>query len=201
MHPLGRRVERCGFEARYFDYPSIRATLSDHADALARFVDAVDSPVVHLVGHSFGGLVILRYLQDRTDLRPGRAVLLGSPLAGSGVARRFAGSAFGRWLLGRAVEPLMAGAPPLDGSREVGVVAGDVNCGLGRLIGGLGRPGDGMVAVAETRLPGITDHLTLSATHMTLLVLPTVARQVCAFLRDGRFSRSGIGNMQPGTGN
>jgi hypothetical protein len=54
---------------------------------------------------------------------------------------------------------------------------------LGRLPG----PHDGTVAVAETRLPGATDHVVLPVTHFSMLTSRAVADQVVAFLRRGRF--------------
>ena len=43
---------------------------------------------VHLVGHSMGGVLILRALQADPGMPPGRVVLMGAPVRGSAVARR-----------------------------------------------------------------------------------------------------------------
>jgi hypothetical protein len=58
------------------------------------------------------------------------------------------------------------------------------------LLGPLPGPNDGTVLVRETDLPGATDQLRLRVSHSGMPFSPTVARQVAAFLRDGRFSRS-----------
>ena len=76
-----------------------------------------------------------------------------------------------------------------DGRRELGIVAGSVPLGMGRLLGSLALPHDGTVAVEETQLPGATDHIVLPVTHFSMLWSRAVADQVVAFLRRGRFER------------
>jgi pimeloyl-ACP methyl ester carboxylesterase len=184
---LARRLRRCGFRPLIFRYPSRRHGLRHHAAALARFLASVPAGRVHCVGHSMGGLVILAALRQR-DLPPGRVVLLGSPTRGSRVARRLARSAAGRWLLGRSTEgALLEPVPAPGGGREIGIIAGDLPYGLGTAIAGLGGRHDGTVAVEETVLPGASDRIVLRATHTGLVLSHAVARQVCAFLQDGRF--------------
>jgi hypothetical protein len=82
---------------------------------------------------------------------------------------------------------LLDGAPPWSGERELGSLAGTVNMGLGRLVTRLPDPADGSVTVAETRLPGMADHICLPVSHTTMLFAPAVAAQVCAFFAGGRF--------------
>ena len=48
---------------------------------------------------------------------------------------------------------------------------------------------DGSVAVAETRLPGLADHVVVRASHSGLLFSDAAVRQAAAFLRSGRFER------------
>ena len=45
------------------------------------------------------------------------------------------------------------------------------------------------VGVVETRLPGVADHIVLPSSHTGLVFSAPVARQVAAFLREGRFER------------
>jgi hypothetical protein len=75
------------------------------------------------------------------------------------------------------------------GQRELGVIAGSVGIGLGRLVGVHGAPSDGTVFVEETRLPGILEHLVLRISHTALPFSSMVARQTAAFLNDGCFIR------------
>jgi hypothetical protein len=80
-------------------------------------------------------------------------------------------------------------APPRD--VEVGVIAGTMPFGGGALLGVLEPPHDGVVMVTETRIPGMRDHICLDVSHFGMLLAPSVAEQICAFLKDGRFQRAG----------
>jgi hypothetical protein len=42
--------------------------------------------------------------------------------------------------------------------------------------------------VAETDVPGMRDRIVLHVSHSGMLVSRAVARQICAFLRDGAFA-------------
>jgi pimeloyl-ACP methyl ester carboxylesterase len=188
MHYLVHALGRAGFRASAMGYRSASETLEQHVANLARRVAAADAEKVHLAGHSFGGIVILRYLQRAPDRRVRRAVLLGAPVSGCLMAER----------LGRRAAFLLGGSasawrPPFDTSLdprfEVGVIAGTRPFGLGRLLVRLPNPSDGVVRLEETRFEGMRDHLTLPVSHSAMLISPRVARQTAAFLRDGRFAR------------
>ena len=75
------------------------------------------------------------------------------------------------------------------GTRELGIIAGDLAFGLGGLLGPLNAPSDGTVLVEETRLEGAKQQLILRVTHSGLLFSAAAAQQTAAFLRDGRFAR------------
>jgi hypothetical protein len=74
---------------------------------------------------------------------------------------------------------------PVD--RDIGVIAGDVSIGMGRLFPRLPRPNDGVVSVAEAELPGATDTITLHVFHTAMVISSQVAHQVGWFLKHGRF--------------
>lgn len=196
MHGLAfalvrRRLARCGYTVAAFSYPTVRGTLADNAGALARFLARFDAPRIHLVGHSLGGLVVLRLLASHADARLGRVVLMGAPYGGShcaAVLRRI--PLLGR-LLGRSIPDwLDAPRPALPPTVEVGVLAGDRSLGLGRVIPGLAKPNDGVVAVAETRLPTARDFIVLPVAHSQMLVSRRCSDAVNNFLRTGNFSHA-----------
>jgi len=180
----GSAAEECAFS-----YPTVRATLADNAAALAAFLGRIEADCLHIVAHSLGGLVVWRSFQEAPRLPPGRVVLLGSPLngcrSGEGLAR-FPG---GRRILGRTMVEDAIGyrARQWHGARELGTIAGDRGRGLGRLVARFDGPHDGTVAVAETRLPGAADHITLGVSHSGLLFAPRVAAQALHFFATGRF--------------
>ena len=188
MSVLEHRLTTPERKVRVFSYQSISRTLDDNARDLRRFVDSIDTEIMHLVGHSLGGLVILRMLELGDGLPPGRVVLLGTPVRGSAAARMLTLWPWTHMLLGRSVEALASGVPPWNGEREVGIVAGTLPVGLGRLTAGVPQPNDGTVAVAETRLEGVTAHMTLPVSHTSMRMSPAIARETIHFLENGRFS-------------
>lgn len=198
MALLRRRVARCGFTVRQFSYASIRRPVEDNAARLQRYLGGIDAEVVHLVGHSLGGLVIQRLLHDYPVQRPGRVVTFGTPHHGSHVARSLSRWWIGRRLMGRSLGALAGDDMPWPADRELGVIAGTLGIGVGWLAPGLGTPNDGTVAAAETRLGAMADYVEVPVSHTALLFSRETARQVCAFLSGGRFDhgaqRGGAGN-------
>lgn len=190
LAPLARRLTAAGFEPRRFRYRTTAAALDQHARDLRAFVGPEPRAPLHFVAHSLGGLVTLRMLAEHGDLPAGRVVLLGSPLHGSAVARKAIRVPGGRRLLGVARPTLETGFSALAAGREIGMIAGTRGVGLGLLVGGTDGPGDGTVALAETRDEGLADHVTLPVTHTGMLFSRAVARQACRFLQTGRFDRS-----------
>ena len=91
-------------------------------------------------------------------------------------------------LAGRSLKDWLAlPRPQLPEQAEIGVLSGSRSLGLGRLVPGLPRPNDGVVAVAETRLPEAKDFITLPVSHAEMLVSRNCADQVAAFLKTGSF--------------
>jgi len=179
MRVLGRRLEESGFGARYFRYRSWRGGLAQAADALREFVEATEGERVHLVGHSLGGVVIAKMLEEASLSRPGRVAMLGSPMGGSAAARILSRRRVGRWLVGGVIrEGIVEHAPKWPGGRGLLVVAGDIPFGSGLLLG-LQKPHDGVIRVEETRVEGART-VTTRASHVGLLL----SRKVAALLSD-----------------
>jgi 8-oxo-dGTP pyrophosphatase MutT (NUDIX family) len=188
---LRRRLTRAGFLPRLFRFPTVGSGLDANAEHLARFAERMPGDKIHFVGHSLGGAVAAYMMQTRPPARAGRVVCLGSPLRGTRSGQNLARFRWGARITGRSIGDLLArgGLPPWSGRTELGVIAGDLPIGLGRLLGVLPRPHDGVVTVEETRLEGATDHLVLPLSHLALIFSHTVARQIAHFLRNGRFDR------------
>ena len=134
-----------------------------------------------------GGLVVRHLFHDYPKQRPGRVVTLGTPHQGSYAARMMHYSGLG-FCVGQALdEGLMGGAPAWTAPNQIGSIAGTLNVGFSLLFPGMPEPADGMIAVVETQLPGMADHLCLPVSHMQMLVDPTTVTQACAFFATGRF--------------
>lgn len=179
MRVLGGRLEEAGFRVRYFRYSSWRGGLAVAARALRMFVEETEGERVHLVGHSLGGVVIAKMIDDAPLSRPGRVAMLGSPMGGSAAARILSRRRAGRWLVGGVIrEGIVEHAPKWPGGRELLVVAGDIPFGSGLLLG-LPKPHDGVIRVEETRVAGART-VTVRASHVGLLL----SRKVAALLSD-----------------
>jgi pimeloyl-ACP methyl ester carboxylesterase len=195
---LRRRLARdLGADARAFSYPSVAADATIAARALAEYLCAIRADTLHLIGHSLGGLVIVKLFEEHSGalaqlpLPLGRVVLLGSPLRGSLTARNLARLPFGKAIMGRAAgeELLVPRERRWIAQRDLGVIAGDLGVGLGRLVGRLGGASDGTILVEETQIEGAADRVVLRVSHTGMVFSAAVARQAAAFLSTGRFSR------------
>ena len=187
MASLARRLRAAGFGVRQFEYRSTRADLATHAADLLCFVRTISATRVHMLGHSLGGLVILKMLSGMPDIAPGRVVLLGTPLQGSQTVARALQLPGGSALFGQVAVDLCRGQTQFAPGREIGMIAGSRGIGLGRLFGQSARDSDGTVALSETDDPGLSGRLVLPVSHTGMLFSAEVARAVCIFLANGRF--------------
>ncbi|MBL8472040.1 MAG: alpha/beta fold hydrolase [Rhodocyclaceae bacterium] len=185
---LARRIAAAGYATRSPGYHSVGEALDSAARRIAVAAAALPQSTLHVVGHSLGGLVLLRADQLGLLSRPGRRVLIASPVAASAAARALAARRWSQPLLGRCLADWLALPPcgaPRD--RDYGLIAGSRPLGMGSLITQLERPHDGAVALSETRLAGARDHIVLPSTHSGLLLSATAAAETLHFLRNGCF--------------
>jgi pimeloyl-ACP methyl ester carboxylesterase len=188
-----RLADEHGYPTVLFQYGTFEAGFAANADRLRDALDKIESPRVHLVGHSTGGVMALVALERRPLPKPGRVVCLGSPLKGSMAAARLAEfGQLGAALLGPTGREALVGRVLGDDyrpDRDVGVIAGTTSVGAGMMLGVLPEPNDGTIAVVETEMPWLKDHLNYPVTHTGFLVSPEVANQTAFFLRHGLFNR------------
>jgi pimeloyl-ACP methyl ester carboxylesterase len=185
LWPLVHRLRSRGYAPRTFDYGTIVGTPARAMERLAMLLYAHAPGPVHQVAHSLGGLVALEAMNQYQRLPPGRVVCLGSPIAGSSSARHLAQLGLG-WLSGRSGPFLRGGLQQLP-AREIGMIAGARSVGLGRMLGRFDGLNDGTVAVWETRLPGIKEHVVLPISHTGLIYDARAAAMVADFLEVGYF--------------
>ena len=196
MTLVKRRLENeYQYQAHLFSYPSIRGTLDENARSLAEFIAEHQFDKAHLVGHSLGGVVSLRMLALEPEAPVERVVCLGSPLCGSRAASHLNQTDWGNTILGKSVtegvvdDSANQWARDVCASRDIGVIAGTVPVGVGQLLTSFDEDNDGTVAVSETQLPGIKDHICMSVNHKGLVVSNNVIDQAAAFLKRGEFLR------------
>lgn len=185
--PLAARLKKCGYRPYIFRYPSLRGSAAENATRLDAFIRRLPHDTVHLIGHSLGGIVLLHLFERYPHQKPGRVLLLGSPVRGSRVAQRIARSRLAaRLLLHRSRDrALLGGAPDWPDHRPVAMIAGSLGIGGGRFLDpGLPKPHDGTVSVEETHIPGMA-HVCMPASHLGMLLSPRVARMICCYLDSG----------------
>ena len=147
----------------------------------------------HFVGHSLGGLLIMETLRRYPELAAGRVVLLGTPARGSYAGRRVARYRLGRWMFGHSAEywperhPDSGRAARWTRPEALGVIAGSLPLGLGRMFGRLPGVNDGAVCLEETTVEGMTARAVLPVGHSAMLISARVAAKVAEFLSGGNF--------------
>ncbi len=173
-----------------FRYSAAYSTMSSITARLESFVRELQTDEAHFVGHSLGGLVIHRFLERFPDQPPGRAVFLGTPCLASRAAEQASRFAPVAHLMGMSVaeELLQQRERRWTHQRALGIVAGTQPIGVGQLLAAFDEDNDGTIAVSETRMPGLSDHIVLPVSHLGMLMSARVARETGLFLTEGRFS-------------
>jgi hypothetical protein len=197
MDRLAAALAEGGYHVVNQSYPS-------RTRPVAELVQVVDDGVVqcrqqsattiHFVTHSLGGILVRAYFQDRVLPEAGRVVMLAPPNHGSEIADAYAGKWWYRLFTGPAGQELGTGpggvARGLDEiPLEIGIIAGtrSIDPWFARVLPG---PDDGKVSVASTRLAEMRDFMTVPYSHTFIARRAAVARQVLAFLADGRFDHA-----------
>ena len=187
MRPLAARLGRAGFRCHTFSYLGALRPLEAHVERLARLAREVGP--AHFVGHSLGGLVILEALNRRPPVAAGRVVLLGTPVRGCYAGRRLARYPGVRRLLGESENLWREGrAARWTRPEALGVIAGTLPLGLGRLFGALPGVNDGVVGLDETEVDGMAERAVMHVGHSAMLISSKVGTQVAAFLAHGKFN-------------
>jgi pimeloyl-ACP methyl ester carboxylesterase len=193
MSWLAHELRQAGFAPDSLSYESVRGTLDEHVGRLRERIEQLSAHharvPVHLVGHSMGGVVILRALADAAlASQAGRIVLLGTPARGSQAARAFEAQPWGSALLGNSRDLWRSPFPcAIAPGLEVAAIAGDEPFGLGPLFVSLPAPSDGVVTVEETRIDGLRAHRVLHVSHTGMLVSREVAQLSAIFIQTGGF--------------
>jgi pimeloyl-ACP methyl ester carboxylesterase len=183
MALLAARLAKRGYAARIFSYRG-RGPYEENVEALARFARGS----TFFVGHSLGGVLTLDMLSRHPDIHADAVVLLGAPVRGCLAGRRLATARLGRWMLGECRALWEEHGARWTRGSPLGVIAGTISLGLGRALGSLPAPNDGVVCVEETTVEGMSERALVPAGHSMLVVSARVLELVERFLRSGRFA-------------
>lgn len=190
------QLEADGYTVIGFDYPSTRVTIDESAEYLHRVLESLDGVTeIDLVVHSMGGLLVRTYLQEHSDPRLKRMVMLGVPNQGANMANLLQTNALYRFFYGPAGQQLIqdpegfiAALPTPE--FEFAIIAGarGTEDGWNPLIEG---DDDGTVELANTRLPGAADFMTVNGLHSFLMDREDVIEATRTFLRTGALRADG----------
>jgi pimeloyl-ACP methyl ester carboxylesterase len=200
MLGMERALVKAGYKTLNLSYPSTRLNLLDSSAHVARQIEAArlydTFAATHFVAHSLGGLVTQCYLQnleekDRHNI--GRVVMLGTPNKGSEVAEYIKNFPPYRWMFGPVGQELSMDSRKVGLAHpfyQSGIIAGNVGWPYflsNILVSYKGNAHDGRVSVENTKLPRMTDHITLSLTHGLMCWSRTAQDQTIYFLNNGVF--------------
>ena len=199
MQSLARFLyEKGAYSIINIGYPSTHCSIAILTDRIQQELSRrlVNSEAtVHIVTHSMGSLITRLLIEKYPPKNLGRVVMLAPPNQGSRVAdflkRRFNLIYKPIWgpagqELGKDTDSIIHRLAPID--FELGVIAGDRSINpIGSIIN-QGKD-DGTVAVEETRIDGMKDHIVIHATHSFIMKNKEAMKQVLHFLQSGRFKR------------
>jgi pimeloyl-ACP methyl ester carboxylesterase len=187
MALLRARLARCGYSPRVYAYRG-RDSLEANVEQLARFTrETTDGRAAHFVGHSLGGVLIFDMLSRHPDIKAASVLLLGAPVRGCLAGRRLGAAALGRWMMGECRSRWVEREARWQRDEPVGVVAGTLPLGLGRGLGPLPGPNDGVVCVEETTVEGMTARSLVPLGHSMLIMSGRSGALIERFLGSGRF--------------
>jgi pimeloyl-ACP methyl ester carboxylesterase len=187
MGLLAARLSSHGYAVRVFPY-SGRRPFDANVKHLVRFArETLGGRPAHFIGHSLGGVLIFDTLNEHPDIAVRSVVLLGSPMRGCFAGRRLGEASVGRWMMGGCGVLWEERTAIWRRSEPLGVVAGTLPMGLGRALGSLPGPNDGVTCVAETAVEGMTAQVLVPLGHSVLIVSGQVAKMVESFLSTARF--------------
>ncbi len=193
MSKIGTALVKNGYRVINFGYDSRTQSIDVVSVKLGRVIRDDVPPechTIHFVTHSLGTLVVRHYLAENRVERLGRFVMIAPPNQGSVWGRTLVKNipAF-KYLLGVSIEELQYShkyRPPSPPPCEFGVISGGTgnDRGLNPLIPG---DNDATVAVSETLLDGMKDHVVIHGQHTMLLYTKRVIDNVISFLGTGKF--------------
>ena len=188
MPPMAKFLSQNGFATYVYDYKTSTQVMAAHGDDLREYLKKViaENPEkpINVVTHSMGG-ILARYAlgenngTEELDIsRIKRVVMLAPPNSGSKIARYVTKYApiTGRWF---KTLPELSDEPgsviytvPLIKGPEVGVVAAKY---------------DREVAIKDTCLEGMKEHLIIKSEHSFMVYMKSSNEAVLRFLTSGTF--------------
>jgi pimeloyl-ACP methyl ester carboxylesterase len=198
MEKLHLNLEMLGYDCIRPNLPLTFKEFDHAASVLEQILEELVSfhlekdELIHLVGHSTGGLVIRKLISEtKYTASIGRCVLIATPNKGCKLAN-IAGKLKPVVRIYKTLRSLdydyvekVDFTPKFDRGIEVAAIAGNKNnLLLGNLIG---SENDGRVELESVYYPELKDFITLPYGHLEIHQQPETAKWIDAFLRSGKF--------------
>lgn len=186
MNVLGYRLAKQGYLVKYFHYHSVIKDITANREKLFNYLQPLENQVVHLVGHSLGGLLILKLLEKHSLENVKSIVLLASPVNGSVASKAFIDKFYAKLIFGRSLPALVEGVQ-VEAEQQVGVIAGTGGMGVTQYFIKIPKPHDGVISVKEAELQGANEMITLPVSHFPMIFSRQVAENIVEFIQTGQF--------------
>ncbi|ADL12722.1 lipase family alpha/beta hydrolase [Acetohalobium arabaticum] len=196
MLQLQENLNQLGYEGITVDLPLTFKTIETAASIFKKEMEILissldDEELIHLVGHSTGGLIVRNFLATTDTIdKVGRAVLIGTPNYGSQLADIAADLStilvnILKTLRSLQTEEVRKLELVEDSKIDIGAIAGNKNnLLLGKL---LSKESDGLVHVESVKYEGLKDFIILSYGHKEIHYKFETAELVVSFLEKGKF--------------
>ncbi len=199
MSEIASALEKKGCHTLNIDYPStdypVEKLVEMVKKKIAPFI-APESPKLHFVTHSMGGILVRTLLKDTEIPNLGRVVMLSPPNHGSEVVDHLKEWEPFVWMNGPAALQLGTGPDSLPNRLgpvdfDLGIITG-TDLFFPDLIFSEWFEGehDGKVSVESAKVAGMNDFLVVPASHTFIMRDDEVIRQVLYYLKYGAFDRS-----------
>ena len=187
-----------GYNVLNIDYPSRKLCLEKCADHAHKKISAFLEKHPHptsFVTHSMGGLVLRAYTKKYPTDFVHRAVMIAPPNKGSDVADNLRNIKLFQKIFGPAGQQLITnqfGLQDILVSKlpfETAVITGNFSINPLAYLFMFNKAHDGKVPVECTYIDGMKEHLIVFASHLALLIHPTVINQSYNFIKNGQFEK------------
>lgn len=181
------KMWRQGYHVIIFHYQSLLKTPEYNAKKLLKWMNKIQEPTVHFVAHSLGGIVLTHLFANSKVDKPGKVVMLGTPINGSALAQALAKKKILKNLLGLSLEKgLLGDAPPWNHPRETCVFAGTKKIGVGMILAKsvMQKQNDGTVNLQETQQPLADKNYIMPLSHFSIIFSADVSDKIIKFLEE-----------------
>jgi hypothetical protein len=182
MKPMEKRFLSLGYRVYQFNYKSVK--YSDKTlQKLELLVNSIDSENIYFIGHSMGGLIARKYIENGYNIKKIKSIItLGTPHNTSRVGKVISNSIFNK-ILGSAGDSGILSNNNVTWNEKVplGCIAGVFPIGLNNILKSFHKneePSDGTVFLDEAILKNCTDSIIIDSSHTGLIYSKNLLKKI-----------------------